>query len=131
MQDTPSPTEILTAVAKFMRETAMPELSGRSAFLTRVAANAVDLVRRQIEQAPAADAAEAASLRTLLGTDGDLETLNTRLCDAIEARKITLATPGLAEHLWATTLAKLAVDQPTYAAYVAATRDTPATSRQV
>ncbi len=31
-----------------------------------------------------------------------------------------LATPGLAEHLWAVTLAKLAVDQPTYWGYRAA-----------
>ncbi len=31
-----------------------------------------------------------------------------------------LATPGLADHLWTVTLDKLAVDQPTYAAYRAA-----------
>ena len=28
-----------------------------------------------------------------------------------------LQTPGVAEHLWATTLAKVAIDQPTYASY--------------
>ena len=31
-----------------------------------------------------------------------------------------LATPGFTEHLWATTLAKLAVDQPNYSGYKAA-----------
>jgi hypothetical protein len=35
----------------------------------------------------------------------------------IAAGAVDLNTPGLAEHLWATTLAKLAVDQPTYASY--------------
>jgi hypothetical protein len=28
-----------------------------------------------------------------------------------------LQTPGLADHLWQTTMAKLAVDQPNYASY--------------
>ena len=32
-------------------------------------------------------------------------------------REVDLATPGLADHLWQTTLAKLAVDQPNYASY--------------
>ena len=31
--------------------------------------------------------------------------------------ELDLATPGVSDHLWATTMAKLAVDQPTYAAY--------------
>lgn len=128
MQDTPLPAEILVAVARFMRESAMPALSGRSAFLARVAANAVDLARREIELAPAADAAEYERLKALLGVDGSLETLNAALCEAIETHRLTLASPGLAEHLWATTLAKLAVDQPNYAAYVAASADTSMTS---
>ena len=38
----------------------------------------------------------------------------------IRAGELTLETPGLADHLWATTLAKLAVDQPNYAGYRAA-----------
>ena len=38
----------------------------------------------------------------------------------IAAGELTLETPGLADHLWRTTLAKLAVDQPTYWGYRAA-----------
>jgi hypothetical protein len=30
---------------------------------------------------------------------------------------MSLATPGLSEHLWATTLAKMAIEQPGYASY--------------
>jgi hypothetical protein len=30
---------------------------------------------------------------------------------------VGLQTPGLADHLWQTTMDKLAVDQPNYAAY--------------
>jgi hypothetical protein len=117
MQDTPDPTEILTAVATLMRETIMPLLSGHPNYQVRVAANALDLVRRQIELQAGYDAAELKGLKALLGVDGTLEELNQKLCDAIEAHAITLETPGLAEHLWAATMAKLAVDQPSYARY--------------
>lgn len=117
MQDEPKPDEILTAVAKLMRETVMPELSGHTAFLVRVAANAVDLVRRQIELQPGLDRAELGRLTALLGRTGSLAELNLALCEAIEKRSVSLETPGLADHLWATTMAKLAVDQPGYAAY--------------
>ena len=117
MQDAPEPVEILTAVAALMRDTVMPQLSGHSAFLVRVAANAIDLVRRQIEQQSESDAQEIARLRVLLQQDGTLEELNRSLCEAIETGRFNAGTRGLAEHLWATTMSKLAVDQPTYAAY--------------
>ena len=117
MQDSPDPAEILGAVATLMRETLMPLLSGHPNYLTRVAANALDLVRRQIEQQPGYDAAEHARLVALLGRDGSLDELNQALCEAIERHEMTLATPGVTEHLWATTMAKLAVDQPSYARY--------------
>ena len=55
--------------------------------------------------------------QALLGMDGELVTLNAELSRRIAAGEADLSTPGLAEHLWAVTLAKMAVDQPTYAAY--------------
>ena len=117
MQDEPTPQEMLSAVAALLRETVMPKLSGHTAFLVRVAANALDLVRRQVELEPTADAAELARLRELLRRDGALLELNQVLCEAIEAGDVGLETPGLADHLWATTLEKLAIDQPSYAPY--------------
>ena len=53
----------------------------------------------------------------LLGRQGSLEDLNRALCDLIARGEFTLATPGLKDHLWATTMTKLAVDQPSYASY--------------
>ncbi|MBV8682355.1 MAG: protein kinase [Caulobacteraceae bacterium] len=117
MQDEPTPPEMLAAVAALLRETVMPQLSGHTAFLVRVAANALDLVRRQVELEPTADAAELARLRRLLGRDGALLELNQALCEAIETGKMGLETPGLTDHLWSTTLEKLAIDQPSYAPY--------------
>jgi|ERR1041385_950296 hypothetical protein len=117
MQDAPTPDEILETVAKLMRETLMPELSGRPAYLARVAANALDLVRRQIQLEPAADSTERERLTALLGKEGSLADLNRALCEAIESHAVGSGTPGLAEHLWATAVEKVAVDQPNYAAY--------------
>jgi hypothetical protein len=117
MQDTPNPSEILAAVARFLKDEAAPALSGHLAFQARVAANALEMMRRQIELAPAAEAEALARLRALLGQDGDVLTLTAELSRRIAAGEADLTTPGLADHLWTTTLAKMAVDQPTYAAY--------------
>lgn len=117
MQDQPSATELLGAVISFIRERAMPELEGHTAFHARVAANALDIVKRQLEVAPEANTQEHERLVALLGQDGDLEELNRLLCDKIASGDMGLETPGLADHLWATTLTKLAIDQPNYSGY--------------
>jgi hypothetical protein len=126
MQDTPDHTEILAAVTALLREEIMPLLSGRPNYQVRVAANALDLVGRQMTLQDGFDAAEHARLVALLGRDGDLMDLNKALCEAIETHAVTLETPGVAEHLWATTMAKLAVDQPGYARYQAELKNAPA-----
>ena len=75
---------------------------------------------------PGADAAEVERLTKLLGHDGDLAALNAELAGKIAEGSLTLETPGVKDHLWATTLAKLAVDQPQYGSYKReAARDTP------
>jgi len=117
MQDPPKPQDLLAAVASFLREELMPQMSGALGFQTRIAANVVDIVRRELELAPATDAAERQRLAALLGEEGELAELNRELCRRIRAGEMTLETPGLAAHLWQVTLAKLAVDQPGYASY--------------
>ena len=57
MQDDPKPTEVLASVAAFLRNELLPEVPPHLAFHVRVAANAVDLVRRELELAPSSDAA--------------------------------------------------------------------------
>jgi hypothetical protein len=117
MQDPPTIAELLQAAAAFLREVAVPQLSGHASFHARVAANALDIVERELELRPAAERDEHARLKALLDRDGSLEELNSLLSRRIAAGELGLQTPGLAEHLWATTLAKVAIDQPTYASY--------------
>ena len=117
MQDEPTAAEILPAIARFLRETVTTDQSAHTMFQARVAANAVDLAAREAALAPKFDAEETARLIQLLGEDGDLPALNRKLADQIADGTLTLETPGLKAHLWATSLAKLAVDQPAYASY--------------
>src|ERR1043166_610972 len=102
MQDEPTPTELIKAVADFLRNEIMPAIKGHNAFKLRVGINALDLVTRQLTQEAGSDAAEHARLKQLLGTDGPLVELNRALSDKIAKGEIDLQTPGLAEHLWQT-----------------------------
>jgi hypothetical protein len=92
-------------------------ISGHNAFKLRVAINILDLVTRQLTLTEGSEAAEAERLAKLLGISGALIEQNRVLAERIAKGELALATPGLADHLWQTTLAKLAVDQPNYASY--------------
>jgi len=117
MQDEPTPGELIKAVADFLRTEIAPEISGHHAFKLRVSINALDLVTRQLKLEQGSNSAEAARLSELLGMQGSLGDLNRALAARIAKGEVDLQTLGLSDHLWQTTLAKLAVDQPNYAAY--------------
>jgi Domain of unknown function (DUF6285) len=117
MQDEPTATELIKAVADFLRTDIAPVITGHNAFKLRVGINALDLVTRQLALAQVSDAAEAGRLKQLLAADGSLIELNRALSEKIAKGVVDLQTPGLAEHLWQTTMDKLAVDQPNYASY--------------
>src|SRR5206468_8523010 len=83
MQDEPTPTELIKAVADFLRNEITPVIKGHNAFKLRVGINALDLVTRQLALAEDGDAAEAARLKALLGMDGSLIELNRVLAEKI------------------------------------------------
>lgn len=109
MQDEPSAAVIRHLVALSQ--------GVRGKFEERLAVAALELAHRDETLTPESNAAERARLIALLGEDGDLVQLNRALCELIRDGAMTLAHPELLAHLRATTMEKLAVDQPTYAAY--------------
>lgn len=115
MQDAPTPPEILRAVAAFLRDEVLSQLDGGAAFRVRVAANALDLVRREITAPVAEPDDERAGLQALLGVDGDIGALTRELAQRIADGRMDLENPMLRALLWRITEAKLAVDQPDYA----------------
>lgn len=121
MQNAPSPKELVEAVRLFLEERAIPELKGHTAFHARVAANALAIIERELELGPKATEEEKARLVALLGTEGSLDELNRQLADAIRTGEMSLATPGLKDHLWRTTIDKVSIDQPGYSGLKSAT----------
>lgn len=125
MHDSPQPEQLLAAVARFLRDEAGPALAtqgdGALAYQARVAANMLDIARRQAMLGPAADAAELQRLQALLGRPAgdsdDLAALNRELAARLADGSMPTGHPGLVDHLWRTTLDKLAVDQPGYDTY--------------
>ncbi|MGD9838126.1 MAG: DUF6285 domain-containing protein [Afipia sp.] len=117
MQDQPTPAELVNAVADFLRNDVAPKLSGHTAFKLRVGLNALDLVVRQLTLEASGDVAELERLSKLLGKPGSLEDLNRLLSARIASGEVGFDTPGLTEHVWQTTMDKLAIDQPNYASY--------------
>ena len=117
MQDEPTPTELIKAVADFLRNEIAPVIKGHNAFKLRVGINALDLVMRQLALEQDSDNAETERLTQLLDLQGSLGDLNRALSERIASGHVDLQTPGLSDHLWQTTMDKLAVDQPNYASY--------------
>jgi hypothetical protein len=120
MQDQPTPDEIIQAVTEFLRSLAGPPMTANTAYQARVAANVLDLASRELRFGPAEEARETMRLRALLGRDGSSEELNAAFADALDRGALSILSPGVKDHLWETTLAKLSVDQPTYSGYLAA-----------
>jgi hypothetical protein len=117
MLDQPNAEEILEVVARMLREQLTGQVPASAAFQARVAANALDLVRRQIADGDRLERESHARLRALLGHDGQADALERELCERIRERRLDASTPGLMEHLMASTLAKMSIDQPSYASY--------------
>src|ERR1700682_3647045 len=117
MQDEPTPSELITAVADFLRNEITPVIKGHNAFKLRAGINALDLVTRQLALEPDGDAAEVTRLSQLLGLQVSPRDRNGALADRIAKGEMDLQTPGLSDHLCQTTMDKLAVDQPNYASY--------------
>src|SRR5439155_22234270 len=93
MQDEPTPTELIRAVADFLRNEITPVIRGHNAFKLRVGINALDLVTRQLALEQEGDAAEHARLKKLLALEGSMSELNRALSDNIARGEVDLQTP--------------------------------------
>jgi len=78
----PKTEELVESVALWLEEI-RPTLDPRNAFLSRVAANALRTVGRELTQGPVADAEGVRLMANLLGGDGTFAELNEELCARI------------------------------------------------
>lgn len=112
--DMPRIDELVTSVRDFLRSDVMDATSGRTSFLARVAGNSLDIVLRQLALGEGARAIEHQRLRDLLGAEGSLSELRWQLTRALRDGSMPLDEPDLAEHLRATVVNQVAIDQPKY-----------------
>lgn len=113
-QDMPRADELLVSVRDFLRQDVMATTAGRTQFLSRVASNSLDIVLRELSLAGPHRAAELERLQSLFDSSDDLFTLRWRLVHGLRDGSVALDTPELAEHLRATVVNQIAIDQPRY-----------------
>ena len=114
-QDRPTASELLAAIADFLREEATPaldEAEPRLGFQMRVAANSLAILEREARLGPAADAREYQRLVTLLGRDGSLDDLNRELARQLRSGERDERDAAVMAHLEATIADKIAIANP-------------------
>lgn len=109
-----STADVLDSVQDFLRADVLASTTGRTKFLTRVAANAVAIARRELSLGPARDAYMAEALADMFGESMPLSELIWRLTEGLRNGSIALDTPGLEAFLRHSVVMQLHIDQPNY-----------------
>jgi hypothetical protein len=118
MHDRPTAAELVDAVTEFLERDLQPALEGRLAFHTRVAVNALRIVRREIELGPELDAVRTAGLHELLGAeagaDATTRELEVDLARRVRDGSLDARRPELVAYLRATLRLQLDIVHPGY-----------------
>jgi hypothetical protein len=109
---TPNTTTLLQAAVKYLEEELLPTLNGYHRFKTRVTANAINVVRRELELRGAQAAAERDRLVGLLGHDGEVEELSRELAQKIRQGAVELNDPKLRAHIRQSLRDALSINNP-------------------
>lgn len=112
----PDAATLLQAAADYLEGELLPTLAGYHRFQTRVTVNALHIVMRELQLAPAQRAEEHARLAALLGHDGDADTLEAELASALVDGARSPDDPALLDHLRRTLRDALALHNPKWAA---------------
>jgi len=118
--DRPTKNELVIAVREFMEDKLLPELKGHLNFNTRVAINVLKIIERELEQGETtSEETRLRLLQLLSNTENTLSNreLNQALSKEISERTLSYQDQALINHLWQTTMKKMAVDNPRYVSY--------------
>ncbi len=115
--DIPTVEELLLSVRDFLREDVMSATEGRTNFLSRVAANSLDIIQRELTLGPEHYVRELDRLQLLFQSEDDLMALRWRLANEIRDKQISLDNEALKNHLRQTVVNQIAIDQPKYSGF--------------
>jgi hypothetical protein len=110
MRIQPDGVNLLDTVAAVLRDQILPGAPADQQYALRMSINAIGIARRQLLQGEPSPQAEAAELAALLGSDGDLASLNRQLAARIRRRELGAAQ--LSPVLWQLTLRRAAESAP-------------------
>jgi hypothetical protein len=112
----PDASTLLSAAVKYLEQELMPTLSGYHRFQTKVTANVLNTIRRELEIRAAHESAERQRLKVLVHHDGPIEMLNDELCDLIGSDRLDANNPTLRDHLKQSLADALAINNPKWTA---------------
>ena len=115
--DMPSQPELIQSVRDYLRDDAMQNLQGRSQFLARVAGNSLDMVLRELALGGQHQAMETQRLRQYYDATAPLGDLRARLSEDLRTGKVPLSDETIQQHLRATVVNQIAIDQPNYSGF--------------
>lgn len=111
-QSLPDAPTLLGAAVKYLEDELLPSLEGYHRFKTRVTANVLRTIRRELELRGKQAAAERARLAAILGHDGEVDALSLELSERIRAGAIDVNDPALRAHLRQSVADALAINNP-------------------
>ena len=115
--DMPSQPELIQSVRDYLRDDAMQNLQGRSQFLARVAGNSLDMVLRELALGGQHQAMETQRLRQYYDATAPLGDLRARLSEDLRTGRVPLSDETIQQHLRATVVNHIAIDQPNYSGF--------------
>jgi hypothetical protein len=95
----PDTTQLLKAAVKYLETELLPTLDGYHRFKTRVTANALSIVYRELTMRADQEVDEQKRLVELLGHEGSVDELSGELCEKIRAGTITLDDRRMRDHV--------------------------------
>lgn len=110
----PIAPDLLSVVQEYLEQEISPQVSKVHKFQLKIVSRVLATVRRELQQGPAADAAEVSRLRALLGREGSVSELNVALARAIREGDFRVDDPQLLAHLRQTVEASLAINNPSW-----------------
>lgn len=118
----PSAQELAAGVREFLEEVLQPLLDDAALrYQTRVAANVLKILERELAQGDARSGEEQALLVEYLGRNGDEAELNAELIRRLDSGELAADDSNLLALLERISLGKLAIDNPRYSSYQALT----------
>jgi hypothetical protein len=117
--DRPDRLEILDAVTSLLDRDVKPHVPGETGYHLRVAIHLLRVLGRELQLGPSLGEIERDGMAALLGDLPEAERSTAVLCARIRDGRIAPGDARLLAHLRATTLAKLAIDNPKYPSYLA------------